>query len=72
MSWMKEKMTYVTKKIDSFENGQDRMIVILERLDQERVLTEHALKKLEKDVGSNTADIKKIKVRLKNGLKYTL
>ena len=72
MSWMKEKMTYVTKKIDSFENGQDKMIAILERLDQEWVLTEHHLKQVDEEhkaLKNNQAktdeDVRKIKIQLK-------
>jgi hypothetical protein len=67
---LEEDMIYVKEKIqkidmlDDLIKGQDKMIAILERIDQERILTEHTLKKVEKEVGLNTMDIKKIKVQL--------
>ena len=41
------------KKLDRFDEvlaGQDKMISILDRVDQERVFTNEAIKRLEKDV----------------------
>lgn len=67
---LEEGMIYVKEKIqkidmlDDLIKGQDKMIAILERIDQERILTEHTLKKVEKEVDLNTVDIKKIKVQL--------
>jgi hypothetical protein len=49
---------------DEILTGQDKMITILERLDQERVFTNEAVKRLEAQVEVNTHDIKVIKERL--------
>lgn len=36
--------------LDDFMAGQDKMITILERVDQERIFTNEAIKRLEADV----------------------
>jgi hypothetical protein len=63
----------VTKReFSDMMKGQDKMIAILERLDQERVLTEHHLKQVgeeHKALKNNQAktddDVRKIKIQLK-------
>ena len=46
-------------------DNQDKMIAILQRLDQERVFTYEAVKRLERDVERNRKAIDKIKIALK-------
>lgn len=46
-------------------NGQDQMIKILTRLDDERIFTIEWVKKIEKEVEEHKEEIQKIKLRLK-------
>ena len=57
------------RDVDDFKDkiitGQDEMITILKRLDQERIFTHEWVKQLENDVKKNTKDILKLKQVLK-------
>ena len=46
-------------------NGQEKMITILKRLDEERVFTTEWVRRIEKEVEKQKEEIKKIKFRLK-------
>jgi len=46
-------------------NGQDQMIKILTRLDDERIFTVEWVKKIEKDVEQQREEINRIKLQLK-------
>jgi len=45
-------------------SGQDRMLQILERLDQERIFTNEAIKRLEKDVEEGKARMNEFDIQL--------
>ena len=66
-----EKLDQMATKTDLQElrhemlAGQDKMITILERLDQERVFTNQAIERLEHRVEENTKEIQTIKTQLK-------
>ena len=56
----------VTKhELKGLSEGQDRMITILERLDQERVFTNEWIKRMERSTEEQQIEIKKIKQHLK-------
>jgi len=62
-------MTILTREeFDVFKNdimnGQDQMIKILTRLDDERIFTVEWVKKIEREVEEQKAEIQKIKLRL--------
>lgn len=46
-------------------NGIDEILVIVKRLDQERIFTQEWIKRIEKEVKNNTKDIVKLKQVLK-------
>lgn len=50
---------------DEVLTGQDKMITILQRLDEERVFTNKWINDIEKKVEENKDEIKKLKLRLK-------
>jgi len=50
---------------DDVLSGQDRMMVILQRLDQERVFTNETIKRLEMSIKTQETEINKIKKLLK-------
>jgi len=52
------------KRMDELVTGQDKMMLILTRLDQERVATNARLDRVEKDVEKNKVEIRKIKAKL--------
>lgn len=55
-------------EFDEFRNevltGQDQMIKILMRLDQERIFTHEWVKRIETEVAHHTEDINRIKLQL--------
>ena len=52
------------KDYNELLRGQDEMMVILTRLDEERVATTGWIRRVEGDVETNTGEIKKIKTKL--------
>lgn len=50
---------------DQILTGQDKMMQILQRLDQERIFTQEWIKRIEKEVENHTKEISKIKRTLK-------
>lgn len=57
----KEEMN---RRLDEIIKGQDRMMVVLLRVDQERAATNARLDRVESDVMTNKNDIKRIKTKL--------
>lgn len=53
------------KKFRQSLDGQDKMIDILQRLDQERIFTIEWIKRIETDIERNKEEIGKIKLHLK-------
>ncbi len=66
-----DEFVAVNKKIDDFRretlNGQEQMITILKRLDQERIFTAEWIRRIETDVEVNKEEIIKMKQLLKVG-----
>ena len=65
---IKEAMltTLATKKdLEAIVTTQDEMLVILKRIDQERLVAHKRVTDLEDKVEENTNDIKQVKVQLK-------
>jgi chromosome segregation ATPase len=54
----------VDERFDELLRGQDEMIGILTRVDDERVATTAWIRRVEGDVETNTGEIKKIKTKL--------
>lgn len=50
---------------DQFFSGQDKMMVILQRLDQERIFTQEWIRRIEKEVENHTKELSKVKQILK-------
>lgn len=64
-----DEFVEVNKKIDDFRretlNGQEQMMTILKRLDQERIFTAEWIRRIEADVEANKTEVIKIKQLLK-------
>jgi len=54
----------MNRRLDEIIKGQDRMMVVLLRVDQERAATNARLDRVEGDVETNKNDIKRIKTKL--------
>lgn len=65
-----EKLNRIEEKLDKlvmkddFNNKSDKMMVILKRLDQERVFTTEWVRRVESDVERNKQEIKQLKQHL--------
>jgi hypothetical protein len=68
-----DQFVQIIKKIDDdvgglrreMLDGQDQMMTILKRLDQERIFTVEWIKRMEKDIETHGDEIKRIKLQLK-------
>lgn len=54
----------LSKFREEFLSGQDAMMTILKRLDEERVFTHKWVKEIETKVEENTQELKKLKLQL--------
>jgi uncharacterized protein YjgD (DUF1641 family) len=54
----------LNQRFDEVISGQDRMMMILTRIDQERAATNARIDRVETDVEKNKSEIKKIKTKL--------
>jgi septation ring formation regulator EzrA len=59
-----KRFDVVNERFDELLRGQDEMIGILTRVDDERVATTAWIRRVEGDVERNTGEIKKIKTKL--------
>ncbi len=55
----------LSKLTEEFLSGQDAIMTILKRLDEERAFTHKWVKDIEQKVEENTHDLKKIKLQFK-------
>ena len=61
----KSRVDDLDKKVEGIMDGMDKQMVILKRLDQERIFTQEWIRRIEDEVKTHSQELSRIKLQLK-------